>query len=239
MNRLFVLLLVTPLFAGEFDALMAKLREPATREEAARALVEHGTPALDEVRALATDPALKERVLAIVKEIETREPRGLRFHAAVPAAPLTLAQVNGDGMKLAIGVTNRGKEAVVLWPYLSLRVLDAKGQEVKRKLRIGRWGLGRSKRWLEDVKYVELAPGGSWEFVTPLSRYTHDERWIEGWEVTEPGTYTIEIAYRFDRAAAKKGCDPAWEALDDPQRPWSRAVEMTHVFTAEMVVAGP
>jgi hypothetical protein len=64
----------------------------------------------------------------------------------------------------------------------------------------------------------------------------HDEKCIEGWEVPEPGTYTIEFTYRFDRAAAKKGCDPAWQAIDDPQQPWNRALEMTHVFRAEMAV---
>jgi hypothetical protein len=145
--------------------------------------------------------------------------------------------VNGDDMKLSVGVQNRGTGTVVLWPYFSLRVLDAKGQEVKRSLHIGRWGRGRSKRWLEDVDYVTLAPGEKWGFVTPLSRYMHDDMWIEGWEVPEPGTYTIEVTYRFDRTAWKKTCDPEWDALDDARKPWNRALEMTHVFTAEMTVA--
>ncbi len=232
-------LLAVLLLAGQFDALIGKLRDPATREGAARALVAEGTPALGELRAAAADAALKECVDAIVKEIESREPRGLRFHAGVPKMRLTLADVNANDFKLAIGVVNRGTETVVLWPYLSLRLLDAKGQEVKRKLRQGRWGLGRSKRWLEDVEYVTLAPGETWGFTTPLSLYVHDDTWREGWEVREPGTYTVEVTYRFDRARAKKGCDPEWEALDDPEQPWNRALEMTHVFTAEMTVAGP
>lgn len=238
-RRFTALLLAAPLLAGEFDALIGQLRDPATREGATRSLVAQGTPALEELRAAAADAALKERIEGIVKEIEAREPHGLGFTAGVPKMRLTLGYVNSKEMKLAIGVRNRGTETVVLWPYFSLRLLDANGREVTRKLRQGRWGLGRSKRWLEDVKYVTLAPGEKWGFTTPLSLYVHDDTWREGWEVGEPGTYTIEVTYRFDRAAAKKGSDPAWKALDDPEQPWNRALEMTQVFTAEMVVAGP
>ena len=32
---------------------------------------------------------------------------------------------------------------------------------------------------------------------------------------------------------------PAWEKLDEPEQPWNKALEMTHVFTAEMTVARP
>jgi hypothetical protein len=237
--RTLAALLVPLLLAGEYDALIARLRDPATRESAERSLVERGTPALPELRAAAADPALEERIEGIVKRIEAREPHGLRFHAGVPRMRLTLGYVNGDDMKLAIGVSNLGGETVVLWPCFAMRLLDAKGQEVKPKLRQGRWWLGRPKRWLEEVEYVELAPGGKWGFTTPFSRYVHDADLIEGWEVPEPGSYTIEVTYRFDRAAAKKGCDPGWDALEDRERPWNRALEMTHVFTAEMTVAGP
>jgi hypothetical protein len=233
-----LLLLALPLLAGDLGPLLAKLKDPAAREEAARSLIERGTPALRELREAAdADAALKEHVDAIAEEIRRREPHGLRFHAGVPRMRLTLAHVNGDGMKLSIGVTNRGTETVVLWPCFSLRLLDANGAEVKRSLHIGRWGRGRSKRWIEDVKYVELPPGAKWGFETPLSRYMQDETWIEGWEVKEPGTYTIEVTYRFDRQSVKKTCDPEWDALDDPEKPWNRALEMTHVFTAEMTVA--
>jgi len=232
-----LLLLALPLLAGEFDAFIKKLKDPATRESATRVLIAQGTPALEALKAAAADPALKEHVDAIVKEIEAREPKGLRFNAGVPKMQLTLAYVNGEDMKLAIGVENRGGETVVLWPYLSMRILDAKGQDVKKSLNIGRWGRGRSKRWLEDLKYIELAPGAKWGTVTPLSRFMLDEEFIEGWEVPGPGTYTIEITYRFDRAKVKKTCDPEWDALDDPEKPWNRALEMTHVFTAEMTVA--
>lgn len=233
-----LLLLALPLLAGEPDPLLGKLKDPATREAAARSLVARGTPALGELRAAAAaDPAIREHVDAIVKEIGRREPHGLRFHAGVPRMRLSLAHVNGDDMKLSIGVTNRGTETVVLWPCFSMRILDAKGNELKRSLRIGRWGRGRSKRWIGDVKYVELPPGAKWGFETPLSRYMHDEKWIEGWEVPEPGTYTIEITYRFDRQSVKQTCDPDWDALDDARKPWNRALEMTHVFTAEMTVA--
>jgi len=238
MIRITALLLVAlPLLAGEFEPFLRKLKDPATRESATRALIAQGTPALEELRAAAADPAIKEQVEAIVKEIEEREPHGLRFTAGVPKMRLTLADVNREDMKVSIGVQNRGTETIVLWPYLSMRILDVNGQEVKKSTNIGRWGRGRSKRWLEDLKYIELAPGAKWATVTPLTRFMFDESFIEGWEVPEPGTYTIEFTYRFDRAKAKKTCDPEWDALDDPEKPWNRALEMTHVFTAEMTVA--
>lgn len=239
MSRLAALLplLCVPLLAGEFDALIGKLRDEGTREGAARALVAQGTPALPELRAAAADPALKEQVDAIVKEIEAREPAGLRFNVGVPKMRLSLAYVNSDEMKVSITIRNRGNETVVLWPYLSMRILDANGKEVKRCQHIGRWGLGRNKQWLANLKYVTLAPGEAWDLATPLANYMHDEKWIEGWKIPEPGTYTLEVTYRFDRAAAKGTCDPGWDALNDPEKPWNRALEMTHSFTGEMVVA--
>ena len=64
----------------------------------------------------------------------------------------------------------------------------------------------------------------------------HDPEWIAGWNVPGPGVYTLEFTYSFDRAAAKKRCDPKWKPLDDPKQPWNKALELTHTFRAEMRV---
>jgi len=235
------LLLTVPLAAGEYDGLISNLENPALCQGAARALVAQGTPALPELRealAAASDETLELRLAGIIKEIELREPMGLRFNAGAPKMRITVADVNLDGFGFSVSVRNRGQETVVLWPYLSLRVLDAQGKEVKPALRRGRWGLGRSKQWLEDVKYVELKPGEAWSFLTPLTRYVHDESFILGWELEQAGTYTLEFTYRFDRAAAKATCDPEWELLDDPERPWNRALVLTHTFSGELRVEG-
>jgi len=47
---------------------------------------------------------------------------------------------------------------------------------------------------------------------------------------------SLEFTYRFDRAAAKKRCDPEWKPLDDPEKPWNKALEFEHTFRTEMRV---
>jgi len=226
---------------SEFAPWIAKLREadPAQQEIGRRVLLARGTPALADLRraAPATDDRdARARLIAVIREIERREPHGLFFFAGMPKMRLTLDLVNGDAFRYAVSVRNRGDKAVVLWPYLGLRVLDADGKEVAPSTRTGRFGRRGSANILEGVRFVTLEPGKTWSFQEGLKRYMHDPDWITGWRLPRPGTYTLEFTYAFDRDAQKKRCDPAWKLLDDPAQPWNKALAFQHTFRTEMRV---
>ena len=226
---------------SEFAPGIAKLQgaDTAKHEIARRVLVARGTTALADLRRASEaggDAEAKARLVSVIREIERREPHGLFFRAGMPKMRLTLDLVNGDAFRYAVSVRNRGDKTVVLWPYLRLRVLDAAGNEVARATRIGRSGLRRSENPLEDIRFVTLEPGKTWSFQEGLARYMHDPKWITGWKLPKPGTYTLEFTYEYDRAAQKQRCDPKWKLLDDPAQPWNQALALKHTFRTEMRV---
>jgi hypothetical protein len=233
---------VLPAADSEYAPLVARLgdEDPAARETARQALVAHGSPALPDLRAAletAKAEAHRAAIRDVIAAIAKREPHGIRFEARLPKLRIGLDEVNADAFRYTIRLRNGGEKPVVLWPYFSLRVLDDKGRAVAPSLRQGRWGLGRSKRYLERVGFIEIKPGETHVTTEALSRYMHDFALILGWKLPGPGEYTLEFTYDFDRTAVKKGCDPAWKALDDPAQPWNRAVEAKHVFTAKLKVS--
>jgi hypothetical protein len=226
---------------GQFARWIAKLRDadPGQQEIGRRILLARGTPALAELRRAAAadgDADVKARLLAVVREIERREPHGLFFFAGMPKMHLTLDLVNGDAFRYAVTVRNRSDKTVVLWPYLRLRVLDDRGKEVGPASRLGRFGLRRTGNLLEGIKFVTLEPGKAWSLKESLARYMHDPAWIVGWKLPRPGTYTLEFTYAFDRDAVKAKCDPGWKLLNDPAQPWNKALAFEHTFRTEMRV---
>lgn len=242
-----VLLLTASLPAGEprgkFAGFVARLsdEDAAMREKAAKALIAQGSPALPDLRAglaEAKTDAHRATIREVIAAIEKREPHGIRFAASMLKIRIDLNYVNGKDFRYLIQLRNGSDKPVVLWPYFSLRVLDREGREVKPSTRRGRWGL-RSKRYLQEIEFLEIPPGESRMIKETLATYMHDPEFIEGWQIPQAGDYTLEFTYHFDRAAAKKGCDPAWTALDDPKQPWNRALELEHVFTAKMRVFKP
>ena len=148
----------------------------------------------------------------------------------------SIAEVSRE-FKFAISVKNRGADTMVLYPYLSMRVLDAKGEPVKYSRHLGRGGLRRSANALENVKFVTLKPGESWSFKDCVAQYMHDSKWINGWRIADTGTYTLEFTYKFDRVGEKAKCDPKWERLHDANEPWNRTMAIEHKFSQQLVVS--
>jgi hypothetical protein len=226
---------------AKYTALIQRLcgKKPSERETARKALLHHGSPALPALRGAleaARTEAQRTAIREVITAIEKREPHGIRFEVGLPKLPLDLAEVNRDAFRYTIRLRNGGDEPVVLWPFFGLRVLDAKGHEVATTLSQGRWGLGRSPRYLELIEFIEIPPGESRSIPAGLARYLRDPELVLGWKIPRAGEYTLEFTYDFDRAAVKKNCDPAWKALDDPAKPWNRALAVKHVFTATLKV---
>lgn len=228
MARILPLLLLVAVASADknmYDKWISELNGPnAARAE--RSLLRAGTYALENLRRAAAEERSPVAPLAkkLVAEIEKREPHGLFFSAGMPKMALTVASVNRGSFKYAVRVQNKTGRKVSVWPFLRLRLLDAKGNEVKRSQRIGRGGLqGRAPQ------PVTIEPHKIWSFQDSLKRYMHDPEWITGWTIAAPGTYTLEFTYEFDAAVAKI----RWgeKAAD-----WDSVVAFKHTFTTEMRV---
>ena len=73
---------------------------------------------------------------AAPKEPEPAKP--LKLTVTPVKDPPTLEQVNRGTFKVELVIENVGKETVVVWPYISAELLDAKGQAVETSMSIGR-----------------------------------------------------------------------------------------------------
>ena len=204
-----------------------KLSAPdaAVRERAERALLRQGTPALAALRAKAettSDADTQARITKLIAEIEKREPQGLRFFVGLPKMKLTV----DTELSFNITVENRSSANVVLYPYLSLRVLNSDGSEAKRSRKLGRSGLRLHDHPLGGVKFITLKPGEKWTVREKLKQYMHDPKWITGWKLAAPGTYTLEFTYAYDRKQAN--------GLNDKEHPAHKAVAMKHTFQQKL-----
>jgi hypothetical protein len=230
------LFLALPVTAGE-PLPLDRLR--AGDADARALFLRRGTPALDELvaaRDAEKDPERKQRIADVVAEIERREPHGLRFRVALPDQAPALADANGPDFAFDVVVENRGGRAMVLLPYLTMRVLDAKGDEVKTVRNLGRWGRRKSANLLDDVSFRTVEPGKEARYRIGFAHYGCDPDRILAWKLPAAGSYTLEFTYRYVRAEWTGRCDPDWPALADAERPWNRAPEFTHTFTETLRV---
>lgn len=190
-------------------------------ERARGVLLWNGTSALKELEAAAksSDKQAKARLEAVIAEIRKREPHGLCFFVGLPKMRLTV----DTPISFVVKVTNKSDKTVVLYPYLTLRLLDADGKEVKRSRKIGRGGLRMHDHPMEGVQFVVLKPGEKWSIKEVLKRYMHDPKWITGWKNPGPGKFTLEFTYSYDRKMA--------EGLKDKKHAAYKALAIKHTFT--------
>jgi len=239
MRTLLILCALFPVVAAADTVRDFASDDAATRDVARREILRVGTPLLkrlDEAHKASRDKDTKSRIAALIDEIKKREPHGLRFHCGLPKMKLTPAIVRGREFQFSVSVKNLSDEERVLYPYLTLRVLDAQGNPVPYSRRLGRGGRRPPGNPLERIRFVTLKPGQSWAFQDCLVRYMHDARWINGWKIEKAGSYTLEFTYAFDLAKAKEGCDPQWNRLDGAKEPWNRAITDSHTFSTRMTV---
>ena len=239
MRTLLILFALFPAVAAA-DVVADFLGEDASKRDLAqRKILRVGTPLLkqlDEAHKASKDKDTKSRIAALIEEIKKREPHGLRFHCGLPKMKLTPAIVRGREFRFSVSVKNLSDDERVLYPYLTLRVLDAQGNPVPYSRHLGRGGLRAPGNSLEHIAFVTLKPGQSWSFQDCLVRYMHDARWINGWKIEKAGSYTLEFTYAFDLAKAKEGCDPQWNRLDGAKEPWNLAITDSHTFSTPMKV---
>jgi RNA polymerase sigma factor (sigma-70 family) len=169
----------------------------------------------------------------------------LKISVDLPAEEPTLADVNSGRYKVIVKFENVGKEEQVLWPYLSLKILDDKGREVDISKGIGRYGAPPTEEGgsiLEVTKFITLKPGATHELRVSVPNYDLHPDTMLGWKLPAAGSYKLVFSYQYDRAAARKDYGrPLWgrpmvKDLDNARHPWNRAHETDQIIEATIKV---
>jgi hypothetical protein len=165
---------------------------------------------------------------------DERQP--LSMTAVAPKTSPTLKQVNEGTFTLTVQLKNTGSDTIVLWPYLSLKILEPDGDEVGKATSIGRWGFISSPSVLEDIPFATLDAGKTYDFKVNLKKYNYDPNVVGGWQLPKAGKYELLFSYKFDRAAVKKRYGKGCKDIDGANRPWNRAVEIEKTLKLELAV---
>jgi hypothetical protein len=165
---------------------------------------------------------------------ESKKP--VKITAQPSKASPDLKDVNQGRFNVAFAIKNTGKEDTVIWPYLSVQILDSEGKSVEKTRDLGRWGLIRSPSILEEVHFVTLKPGKTHTIVVNLNQYMHDADKISAWRLAKPGKYKAVLHYSFDRAETKKKYGKGCQAIDDPTKPWNQALEVDEKIEVKLSV---
>jgi hypothetical protein len=164
-----------------------------------------------------------------------------------PAAPLivtvsfskkqpTLTEVNDGDFKVTVTLENKTKKDITIWPYLTVRLLDAKGKDVEDALALGRWGLIQTDSVIESVPFASLKAGKKYQLRFGLNSQMYDPDIIRGWKLPSAGEYKLVIHYRYNRADAKKKYGQGASNLDKTDKPWNKAVEFEKKVEVKLTV---
>jgi hypothetical protein len=161
----------------------------------------------------------------------------LTITVVVPKKPPTLGEVNDGTFKAHVKLENTSKESLVLWPFLSAKLLDSRGKPVRPSLYLGRWGLRQSDSVLEDIPFITLKPGQTHNLEVGIASYILDPMAITGWQLPSKGEYKLELRYEYDRAKAKKAFGDGCRDIDNPKRPWNHALPISRKIEIKLQVA--
>jgi len=170
------------------------------------------------------------------KKESDKVPKNLKITINTPKDPPTLAEVNSGRYAITLTIENTGKEDVVLWPYLSVEVMDSKGKPVERSRFIGRWGLLSTPSIIEAVPFVNLGAGKTRKIEVKLNAHQWDADAITGWRLPAAGDYVVVLHYHYDRAAAKKSYGKGCDDIDKKNAQWNRALEVDKKAEVKLTV---
>lgn len=147
--------------------------------------------------------------------------------AELPADSPRLEDVNDGTFFVRVRIKNTGDDSVVLWPYLSAQLMDADGDDVPASMQIGRWGLraGDKDSILEEIEFVELDAGQTYDLDVRVNRCVCDSQFITGWRLSRRGEYRLALQYVFDRQQVKETFGKGCRVLDDDDQDWNHALE--------------
>jgi hypothetical protein len=159
----------------------------------------------------------------------------VRFELLAPGAESRPAESRAAPPVAVIRITNAGAAPVVLWPFVSIEVLDARGQVVKPTSFRGRFGRRKQSCFLEAVQFATLEPGKSIERPVTLNPYMHDPQAIVGWKLA-PAAYTLRARYAYSRSEFVARCKLDCEFHADATKPWNMAVEVEREASLQIAV---
>jgi hypothetical protein len=148
----------------------------------------------------------------------------LRLSVEMPSTPATVAQLGRGEYDIKLIFTNAGNKEIVLWPYVRLEIRDSLNQTVPEVTKSGRWGKTSGESILEQVPFVTLRPGQSHKLDVNLGEFRGDADVIKGWAL-RPGEYKLLVTYEYEPGAAKKKYGQGGRNLDNPSKPWNKALK--------------
>jgi hypothetical protein len=170
---------------------------------------------------------------ALAEEPSTQA-AGLSLELILPDGPLELRAAHET--PFTIRLINQTDQPQVVWPYVSLQVLDAAGETVRATTNFGRWGRTQEPCFLREVHFVTIAPGEAHEVTATVGSYMWDPGSIMGWELPGPGTYSLTVTHAYQRAPFTKRCQQPCGDHDQPETPWNQAVEARLTAQRQLVV---
>jgi RNA polymerase sigma factor (sigma-70 family) len=158
---------------------------------------------------------------AQLQTVRQRSLPTMSLSVEVPPEKPTLSEFNSGQYKVTVHLHNISDHDAVVWPYLTVKVLDAEGNAIPPAEHLAHNGLH-----LEQMDFVTLKPGKVHKVEVQFGRLAkHDPEGISAYELSERGEYILEVNYQFDREAVKKRFGEGSPGLDHPDQPWNRAVQ--------------
>jgi hypothetical protein len=148
-------------------------------------------------------------------------PDGLEAKLVLPELKPTRALVNTGYYFLRFELTNTSDKEMTLWPFIEMEVLHADGTPVPPSMHIGRWGIISAPSRLEDIGYVQLAPGKTHTMKIALNAFAYDAHAIRGWRLVPQKSYVVKLRYEFERDAVVKEFGANCREPDAPEKPWN------------------
>jgi RNA polymerase sigma factor (sigma-70 family) len=156
----------------------------------------------------------------------------------LPQGQPTVSQVNDGQYKVTVQMKNTGGQDAVVWPYFSVEVLDAKGEAVPPARVVAKYSPRlREKAILEEMDFITLKPGQAHGVEVNFNLSAHDPETLTGYQLPGKGEYTLHVHYLFDQAEIKKRFGDGCKDLDNPSRPWNRAVQLEKQVEVRIQVA--
>jgi hypothetical protein len=144
----------------------------------------------------------------------------------VAAAPASRpAESRAPRPVAVIRVTNKNAVPVTLWPFVELRIRNAKGEEQKPASNRGRWGRRKEECFLAGIDFATVGPGKTVDWPVRLDLYTRDPASILGWKLA-PGEYVLTARYAFSRGDLLARCKLDCAGHADARAAWNTALEL-------------
>jgi hypothetical protein len=174
----------------------------------------------------------------VTRDNETaQKPQSLSLSVDLPNMRPTVAEFNEGQFKVVVTITDCGRDNVVVWPYFSIKILDAKGEPVPPSRQSSRYMRSNERSVLEEMDFVNLRPGQAYGVEVNFRVGMNDPQVITSYQLPGKGEYTLQFNYHFDREAIKQQFGVGCKNLDDPDRPWNRAVDFAKKVEVKIDVA--